>query len=120
MLCDTAAPLRAQKKSMYKLATMYAPTSVYGVFTLLVNLHDFVIEPFNPVHIFRDAHTVPFCLTADHISTCLMSLCTLQASTVVVCSEHVMNGMCSISSTSMGHTWELFVRNHGVPREAWS
>ena len=43
-------------------------------FTLLMNLHDFVIEPFNPVHIFRDAHTVPCCLTADHISTCLMSL----------------------------------------------
>ena len=40
-------------------------------FTRLMNLHEFVTEPFNPVHIFRDAHTVPFCLTADHISTCL-------------------------------------------------
>ena len=50
-------------------------------FTLLMNLHDFVTEPFNLVHIFRDVHTVPFCLTADHISMCLMSLCTLQAST---------------------------------------
>ena len=43
-------------------------------FTLLMNLHDFATEPFNPVHIFRDAQTVPFCLTADHVSTCLMSL----------------------------------------------
>ena len=41
-------------------------------FTLLMNLHDFVTEPVNPVHSFHDAHTVPFCLTADHISTCLM------------------------------------------------
>ena len=41
-------------------------------FTLLVNLHDFVAEPVNPVHSFHDAHTVPFCLTNDHISTCLM------------------------------------------------
>ena len=41
-------------------------------FTLLMNLHDFVAEPVNPVHSFHDAHTVPFCLTADHISTCLM------------------------------------------------
>ena len=40
-------------------------------FTLLMNLHNFVTESFNPEHIFRDAHTVPFCLTADHISTCL-------------------------------------------------
>ena len=29
-------------------------------------------ESFNPEHIFRDAGTVPFCLTTDHISTCLM------------------------------------------------
>ena len=42
-------------------------------FTLLMNLHDFVTEPFNPEHIFLDARTVPFCLTADHISTCLMT-----------------------------------------------
>ena len=41
-------------------------------FTLLMNLHDFVTEPFNREHIFRDARTVPFCLTTDHISTCLM------------------------------------------------
>ena len=41
-------------------------------FTQLMNLHDFVAEPVNPVHSFHDAHTVPFCLTADHISTCLM------------------------------------------------
>ena len=41
-------------------------------FTLLMNLHLFVTEPFNPEHIFRDAHTVSFCLTTDHISTCLM------------------------------------------------
>ena len=39
------------------MPTLYA---VYGVFTLLINLHDFVTEPFNLVHIFRDAHTVPF------------------------------------------------------------
>ena len=37
-----------------------------------MNLHDFVAEPVNTVHSFHDAHTVPFCLTADHISTCLM------------------------------------------------
>ena len=36
-------------------------------FTLLMNLHDFATEPFNPEHIFRDARTVPFCLTADHM-----------------------------------------------------
>ena len=41
-------------------------------FTLLMNLHDFVAELVNPVHSFHDAHTVPFCLIADHISTCLM------------------------------------------------
>ena len=41
-------------------------------FTLLMNLHDFVTESFNPEHIFRDARTVSFCLTTDHISTCLM------------------------------------------------
>ena len=33
-----------------------SPQPVYGVFTLLMNLHDFVTEPFNPEHIFRDAH----------------------------------------------------------------
>ena len=37
-----------------------------------MNLHDFVTEPFNPEHIFRDARTVSFCPTTDHISTCLM------------------------------------------------
>ena len=42
------------------------------VFYLLMNLHDFVTESFNPEHIFHDAHTVPFCLITDHISTCLM------------------------------------------------
>ena len=41
-------------------------------FTQLTNLHDFVTESFNPEHIFRDARTVSFCLTTDHISTCLM------------------------------------------------
>ena len=44
-------------------------------FTLLMNLHDFVAKLVNPVHSFHDAHTVPFCLTADHISTCLMMFC---------------------------------------------
>ena len=37
------------------------------------------------MHSFHDAHTVPFCLTADHIATCHMSLCSHQASTVLVC-----------------------------------
>ena len=37
-----------------------------------MNLHDFVTESFNPEHIFRYACTVSFCLTTDHISTCLM------------------------------------------------
>ena len=60
--------------------------AVCGVL-LLMNLHDFVTESFNPEHIFRDAHTVPFCLTADHIAMCHMSLslCPHQASTVLVC-----------------------------------
>ena len=40
-----------------------------------MNLHDFVAEPVNPEHIFHDAHTVSFCLTADHIATCHMFLC---------------------------------------------
>ena len=70
----------------------------FWCFTLPMNLHVFVTEPFNLVHIFRDAHTVPFCLTADHILTCLMSLCTHQASIVLVCSGHVVNGKCSICS----------------------
>ena len=38
-------------------------------FTLLMNLHDFVAELVNPVHSFHEAHTVPFCLTADDIAT---------------------------------------------------
>ena len=54
-------------------------------FTLLMNLHDFVAEPVNPEHIFHDAHTVSFCLTADHIATCHMFLCPHQVSTVLVC-----------------------------------
>ena len=41
------------------------------VFYPTENLHDFVVEPVNPEHSFHDAHTVPFCLTADHISACL-------------------------------------------------
>ena len=43
-------------------------------FTLLMNLHNFVAEPVKPEHIFHDAHTVSFCLTADHIATCHMFL----------------------------------------------
>ena len=31
------------------------------------DLHIFVAEPVNPVHIFHDAYTLPFYLTADHI-----------------------------------------------------
>ena len=54
-------------------------------FTLLMNFHDFVAELVNLVHSFHDTHTVPFCLTADHIATCHMSLCPHQASTVLVC-----------------------------------
>ena len=50
-----------------------------------MNLHDFVAEPVNPEHIFHDAHTVSFCLTADHIATCHMFLCPHQVSTVLVC-----------------------------------
>ena len=50
-----------------------------------MNLHDFVAEPVNPEHSFHDAHTVPFCLTADHIATCHMFLCPHQVSTVLVC-----------------------------------
>ena len=46
--------------------------TLFMVFTLLMNLHDFVAEPVNPVHSFHNTHTVPFCLSTDHISTCLM------------------------------------------------
>ena len=60
---------KKKQKNKDKLRTLYA---VYDVFTVLMNLHDFVTEPFNPEHTFRDACTVPFCLTADHISMCLM------------------------------------------------
>ena len=42
-------------------------------FTLLMNLNDFVAQPVNPVHSFHDAHTVPFCLTADHIQNAFAS-----------------------------------------------
>ena len=48
-----------------------------GCFTLLMNLHDFVADPVNPVHSFHDAHSVPFCLTSH--------LCPHQASAVLVC-----------------------------------
>ena len=44
--------------------------------TLLMNWHDFVTESFNPEHIFRDVRTVSFCLTTDHISTCLIMFST--------------------------------------------
>ena len=63
---------------------------------LLINLHFFVDEPVNPVHIFHDAHTNPFCLTADHISTCLCVSSLFQASTVLVFFVHVEKGRCSI------------------------
>ena len=64
------------------LPTLYA---VFWSFSLLMKLHDFVAKPVNPVDSFYDAYTVPFCLTADHIATCDMSLCPHQASTVLVC-----------------------------------
>ena len=56
--------------------------SILQSFTLLMNLHIFVAEPVNPVHIFHEAHTVPFCLTADHIATCLCLSSAFQASKV--------------------------------------
>ena len=65
-------------------------------FTLLMNLHDFVTEPSTLCTSSATRTLFPF--LSDHISTCLMSLCTLQASTVLVCSEHVVNGKCSICS----------------------
>ena len=50
-----------------------------------MNLHDLVAEFVNLLHSFHDAHTVPFCLTADQIATCHVSLCTHQTSTVLIC-----------------------------------
>ena len=105
-------------------------------FTLLMNLHDFGTENFNPVHSFHNAHTVPFCLTADHSATCHMSLCPHQASTVLVCFWTCVVwkvfGTCddgiwsySWSPTRVlvrGHSSGLvgWSRTRGVPRESRS
>ena len=64
-----------------------------------MNVHGFVTEPSNRVHIFRDAHTVPFCLTADHISTCLMSLCMLWRVFTLMEYHVVDRDACSTCST---------------------
>ena len=66
--------------------------------TLLMNLHIFVTDLVYPVHIFHDAHTVPFCLIADHMATSLCVSSPFQASTVLNCSLHVVNGKGSICS----------------------
>ena len=45
-----------------------------------------------------------------------MSLCTLQASTVLVCSGHVMNGMCSLCSyrwDTVGNGSSVLMEYHG-------
>ena len=77
-------------------------------FTLLMNLHDFVAEPVNPEHSFHDAHTVPFCLTADHIATCHMFLCPHQVSTVLVCLWTRV-------------VWKVFgTRDDGIWSHSWS
>ena len=94
-------------------------------FTLLMNLHDFGTEPFNPVHSFHNAHTVPFCLTADHIATCHMSLCPHQASTVLVCFWTCVVwkvfGTCDDGIWS--HSWSstrVLVRGHSSGLVGWS
>ena len=79
----------------------------FWCFTLLMNLHDFVAELVNFVHSFHDAHTVPFCLTADHIATCHTSLCSHQASIVLVCL------WTCVVTTGFGRT-------RGVPRDLWN
>ena len=77
-------------------------------FTLLMNLHNFVAEPGNPEHSFHDAHTVPFCLTADHIATCHMFLCPHQVSTVLVCLWTRV-------------VWKVFgTRDDGIWSHSWS
>ena len=96
-------------------------------FTLLMNLHDFVAEPVNPEHIFHDAHTVSFCLTADHIATCHMFLCPHQVSTVLVClwtrvvwktfgTSDVWRSLAT-TMESHGEMWWKRSSLHGVP---WS
>ena len=82
-------------------------------FTLLMNLHDIVTEPFNPEHIFRDARTVPFCLTTDHIST-------LQDSTVWVCSGHVANGsVVSVHISDVCISGTEYSQHPWSPMEKW-
>ena len=82
-----------------------------GVFTLLLNLHDFVTEPFNPEHFFRYAYTVPYCLTRWP---------------VFVCSGHVVNGKCSICSYqrrrnqwNVSHSWST-MRSWWMLSHSWS
>ena len=83
-------------------------------YTLLVNLHDFVTESFNPEHIFRDAHTVPFCLTADHIATCHMSLSArIKPAQFWSAFGHLLYGKCSVPVTTGSG------RTRGVPRDVW-
>ena len=85
-----------------------------------MNFHDFVTESFNPEHSFRDAHTVPFCLTADHIATCHLSLCPHQASTVfglpldTCCMESVLVTVTTGSGRTRGDVWKRG-SFHGVP-----
>ena len=47
---------------------------------------------FNPEHVFRDAHTVPFCLTTDHILTCLMLFSDFSRQHSFGLLGHVVNG----------------------------
>ena len=70
--------------------------TLFVVFTILMNLHIFLVEPFNSVHIFRDALSVPCCLPADHTTSVSLSLRFFQARTVLDCFSHVVIGKCNI------------------------
>ena len=62
-----------KKKTNDKLPTVFA---FFGVFTLLMDLHDCVADPVHTVHILCDARTTPLLLdhTADYIPTCRMRI----------------------------------------------
>ena len=86
-------------------------------FAQLMNMHNFITESFNPEHIFRDARTVSFCLTTDHISTCLMML-SARFKPAQFCSvvDYVVNGSALsvlISDVGVSGTEHSI---HGVPR----
>ena len=80
-----------------------------------MNLHDFVTEHFNPVHIFRDVHNVLFSLNTDHITMCLMSVSArFKPAQFLVGSGHVVNGKCGICSHRRDTVWGRIASTLGV------